>query len=115
MYTKAPESDYLNAAVVTTIQVHATQPPGDVLIFLTGQEEIEAAEELLKQAREPRKHLLPTFLPLAIRVTAANAVSNLLATACCIAWSILAVQCPVLLVPEQSAKLSQHDRRVDER
>ena len=53
MYTKAPESDYLNAAVVTTIQVHATQPPGDMLIFLTGQEEIEAAEELLKQAREP--------------------------------------------------------------
>ena len=49
MYTKAPESDYLNAAVVTTIQVHATQPPGDVLIFLTGQEEIEACEELLKQ------------------------------------------------------------------
>ena len=51
MYTKAPESDYLNAAVVTTIQVHATQPPGDVLIFLTGQEEIEACEELLKQVR----------------------------------------------------------------
>lgn len=25
------------------------QPPGDVLIFLTGQEEIEACEELLKQ------------------------------------------------------------------
>ena len=55
MYTKAPESDYLNAAVVTTIQVHATQPPGDVLIFLTGQEDIEAAEELLKQARRPRQ------------------------------------------------------------
>ena len=57
MYTKAPESDYLNAAVVTTIQVHATQPPGDVLIFLTGQEEIEAAEELLKQVweRSPRR------------------------------------------------------------
>lgn len=49
MYTKAPESDYLNAAVVTAIQVHATQPAGDVLIFLTGQEEIEACEELLKQ------------------------------------------------------------------
>lgn len=49
LYTKAPESDYLNAAVVTTLQIHVTQPPGDVLIFLTGQEEIEAAEELLKQ------------------------------------------------------------------
>jgi pre-mRNA-splicing factor ATP-dependent RNA helicase DHX16 len=49
LYTKAPEADYLHAAVVTTLQIHATQPPGDVLIFLTGQEEIEAAEELLKQ------------------------------------------------------------------
>ena len=26
-----------------------TQPRGDVLVFLTGQEEIEAAEEILKQ------------------------------------------------------------------
>ncbi|GAB4815704.1 hypothetical protein N2152v2_002750 [Parachlorella kessleri] len=49
LYTKAPEADYLHAAVVTTLQIHVTQPPGDVLIFLTGQEEIEAAEELLKQ------------------------------------------------------------------
>jgi pre-mRNA-splicing factor ATP-dependent RNA helicase DHX16 len=49
LYTKAPEADYLHAAVVTTLQIHATQPPGDVLIFLTGQEEIEAAEELLRQ------------------------------------------------------------------
>ena len=29
--------------------IHTREPPGDVLIFLTGQEEIEAAEELLKQ------------------------------------------------------------------
>ncbi len=39
----------IHAAVVTTLQIHVTQPPGDVLIFMTGQEEIEAAEELLKQ------------------------------------------------------------------
>ena len=45
----ATQADYLAAAVVTTLQIHTTQPPGDVLIFLTGQEEIEAAEELLKQ------------------------------------------------------------------
>lgn len=31
------------------LQVHLTQPRGDVLVFLTGQEEIEACEELLKQ------------------------------------------------------------------
>ena len=35
------QADYLHAAVVTTLQIHVTQPPGDVLIFLTGQEEIE--------------------------------------------------------------------------
>ncbi|PRW59127.1 pre-mRNA-splicing factor ATP-dependent RNA helicase DHX16 isoform A [Chlorella sorokiniana] len=49
LYTKAPEADYLHAAVVTTLQIHVSQPAGDVLIFLTGQEEIEACEELLRQ------------------------------------------------------------------
>ncbi|KAL0364729.1 UNVERIFIED_CONTAM: Pre-splicing factor ATP-dependent RNA helicase DEAH1 [Sesamum angustifolium] len=49
-YTKAPEADYLDAAIVTALQIHVTQPPGDgdILIFLTGQEEIETAEEILK-------------------------------------------------------------------
>lgn len=48
LYTKAPEADYLEAAIVTVLQIHVTQPPGDVLVFLTGQEEIESAEEILK-------------------------------------------------------------------
>ncbi|XP_027192942.1 pre-mRNA-splicing factor ATP-dependent RNA helicase DEAH1-like [Cicer arietinum] len=48
-FTKAPEADYLDAAIVTTLQIHATQPPGDILVFLTGQEEIETTEEILKQ------------------------------------------------------------------
>ncbi|KAL4384317.1 hypothetical protein GQ457_15G006130 [Hibiscus cannabinus] len=47
-YTKAPEADYLDAAIVTVLQIHVTQPPGDILVFLTGQEEIETAEEILK-------------------------------------------------------------------
>lgn len=41
-YTKAPEADYIDACVVTILQIHVTQPLGDVLVFLTGQEEIEA-------------------------------------------------------------------------
>nr|XP_043614426.1 pre-mRNA-splicing factor ATP-dependent RNA helicase DEAH1-like [Erigeron canadensis] len=50
LYTKAPEADYLDAAIVTALQIHVTQPPGDgdILVFLTGQEEIETAEEILK-------------------------------------------------------------------
>ncbi|XP_056693080.1 pre-mRNA-splicing factor ATP-dependent RNA helicase DEAH1-like [Spinacia oleracea] len=46
--TKAPEPDYLDAAIVSALQIHVTEPPGDVLIFLTGQEEIETAEEIFK-------------------------------------------------------------------
>ncbi|KAF6729435.1 putative pre-mRNA-splicing factor ATP-dependent RNA helicase DHX16 [Oryzias melastigma] len=48
-YTKAPEADYLDACVVSVLQIHVTQPPGDILVFLTGQEEIEACCELLQE------------------------------------------------------------------
>ena len=49
-YTTAQEADYLEAAVVTTLQIHLTQPTdGDILVFLTGQEEIESAREALEE------------------------------------------------------------------
>ncbi|XP_064405869.1 pre-mRNA-splicing factor ATP-dependent RNA helicase DHX16-like [Halichondria panicea] len=48
-YTKAPEADPLEAAVVSVLQIHITQPRGDILVFLTGQEEIEGANEMLKE------------------------------------------------------------------
>ncbi|KAJ4775920.1 RNA helicase-like [Rhynchospora pubera] len=47
-YTKAPEADYIDAAIVTVLQIHVTQSPGDILVFLTGQEEIETVDEILK-------------------------------------------------------------------
>mmetsp|Transcript_24315 Transcript_24315/g.44703 ORF Transcript_24315/g.44703 Transcript_24315/m.44703 type:complete len:930 (-) Transcript_24315:50-2839(-) len=47
-YTKAPEADYVDAAIVTILQIHISQPlDGDILVFLTGQEEIETANEIL--------------------------------------------------------------------
>ncbi|XP_074655901.1 pre-mRNA-splicing factor ATP-dependent RNA helicase DHX16-like isoform X2 [Tubulanus polymorphus] len=46
-YTKAPEADYLEAAVVSVLQIHLSQPLGDILVFMTGQEEIETANEML--------------------------------------------------------------------
>uniref|UniRef100_A0A671VNK1 RNA helicase n=1 Tax=Sparus aurata TaxID=8175 RepID=A0A671VNK1_SPAAU len=48
-YTKAPEADYLEACVVSVLQIHVTQPTGDCLVFLTGQEEIEACCEMLQE------------------------------------------------------------------
>eukprot|EP01116_Phalansterium_solitarium_P013330 TRINITY_DN306_c0_g2_i1.p1 TRINITY_DN306_c0_g2~~TRINITY_DN306_c0_g2_i1.p1 ORF type:complete len:1054 (+),score=452.61 TRINITY_DN306_c0_g2_i1:90-3251(+) len=46
-YTKSPEADYLDAAIVTVLQIHVTQPLGDILVFLTGQEEVDTAAEIL--------------------------------------------------------------------
>ena len=48
-YTKAPEADYLDAAIVSVLQIHVTQPLGDILVFLTGQEEVDTAAEILIQ------------------------------------------------------------------
>lgn len=48
-YTKAPEADYIDACVVSILQIHATQPSGDILVFLTGQDEIETCQEMLQE------------------------------------------------------------------
>ncbi|XP_026469913.1 pre-mRNA-splicing factor ATP-dependent RNA helicase DHX16-like [Ctenocephalides felis] len=47
-YTRAPEADYVDACVVSVLQIHATQPLGDILVFLTGQDEIETCNEMLQ-------------------------------------------------------------------
>ena len=55
-YTQKPEPDYVEASVRTVVQIHQCEPPGDVLLFLTGEEEIEDAcrkiqNEVSKQGR----------------------------------------------------------------
>ena len=42
-YTMEAEKDYLDAAIRTTIQIHCFEPAGDILVFLTGEEEIDLA------------------------------------------------------------------------
>ncbi|XP_058076216.1 probable pre-mRNA-splicing factor ATP-dependent RNA helicase DEAH2 isoform X2 [Magnolia sinica] len=48
-YTQKPEKDYLEAAIRTVVQIHTSEPPGDVLVFLTGEEEIEDACRKIKK------------------------------------------------------------------
>ncbi|DAZ98952.1 TPA: hypothetical protein N0F65_000484 [Lagenidium giganteum] len=58
-YTPAPERDYLEAAVRTTVQIHICEGEGDILVFLTGQEEIENACRQIQaeaDALDPSKH-----------------------------------------------------------
>ena len=40
-YTREPEPDYVEAAIRTVLMIHRAEEPGDVLLFLTGEEEIE--------------------------------------------------------------------------
>ncbi|PQE28825.1 pre-mRNA-splicing factor atp-dependent RNA helicase prp43 protein [Rutstroemia sp. NJR-2017a BBW] len=47
-YTPEPERDYVEAALRTVLQIHATEAEGDVLLFLTGEEEIEDACRKIK-------------------------------------------------------------------
>ena len=44
-YLKAPINDYIVACINTVLQIHVSQElPGDILVFLTGQEDIEAVQ-----------------------------------------------------------------------
>lgn len=51
-YTAQPQDSYLDAAINAALQVHIEEPKGDILVFLTGQDEIESAERLLKERAE---------------------------------------------------------------
>jgi len=48
-YTPEPERDYLEASLRTVMQIHLCEEPGDILLFLTGEQEIEDACKRLRQ------------------------------------------------------------------
>ncbi|RXW11997.1 hypothetical protein EST38_g13859, partial [Candolleomyces aberdarensis] len=66
MYVKEPESDYLDASLITVMQIHLSEPPGDVLLFLTGQEEIDTACEILFERMKALGPKVPDLLILPI-------------------------------------------------
>ena len=47
-YTQEPEPDYVEAAIRTVLMIHRAEDPGDILLFLTGEEEIEDACRKIK-------------------------------------------------------------------
>lgn len=69
-YLKEPETDYLDASIICVMQIHLTEPPGDILLFLTGQEEIDNACEILFQRMKdlgpevPELIILPVYSAL---------------------------------------------------
>ena len=61
-YTQQPEANYLQAAVTTIFQIHISQGKGDILVFLTGQEEIEAAEMNLQETARKLGSTIPEMI-----------------------------------------------------
>ena len=61
-YTSQPEANYLAAAVTTIFQIHISQGKGDILVFLTGQEEIEAAEQNLQETARKLGSKIPEMI-----------------------------------------------------
>ncbi|CAI9090919.1 OLC1v1025807C1 [Oldenlandia corymbosa var. corymbosa] len=66
LYTKQPESDYLDASLITVLQIHLTEPEGDILLFLTGQEEIDYACQCLYERMKGLGNNVPELIILPV-------------------------------------------------
>jgi len=71
MYAKEPQEDYLFSAMVTIFQIHQTSPPQeDILVFLTGQEEIESLSKTVRDIAKslpsdcPKLRVFPLYAAL---------------------------------------------------
>ena len=49
LYLENPTDDYVEKAVETAFNTHTQEPDGDILVFLTGREEIDRAMQLLSE------------------------------------------------------------------
>ncbi|KAJ3573141.1 hypothetical protein NPX13_g4808 [Xylaria arbuscula] len=66
LYSREPESDYLDAALTTVTEIHLSEPQGDILVFLTGQEEIDTSCEILYERMKTMKQSIPNVPDLII-------------------------------------------------
>ncbi|ORC85188.1 pre-mRNA splicing factor ATP-dependent RNA helicase [Trypanosoma theileri] len=79
-YLAEPTEDYLDCALKTVMKLHLEEPPGDVLVFLTGQEEIELGGERLFRWMEKLRALsevpVPDMLVLPLTATLPQEVQS---------------------------------------
>ena len=66
LYSREPEADYLDAALTTIMQIHLTEPPGDILCFMTGQEDIETSADILEERQKALGPGVPDLLILPV-------------------------------------------------
>ncbi|TXT13758.1 hypothetical protein VHUM_01125 [Vanrija humicola] len=68
-YRKEPVVDFVQAAVDTVYDIHLKEPAGDVLVFLTGREEIDGAIQQLTDRLGTLPHGAPKVLALPLYAT----------------------------------------------
>ncbi|CAD6584234.1 MAG: hypothetical protein TREMPRED_003776 [Tremellales sp. Tagirdzhanova-0007] len=68
-YLRAPCVDYVEAAIQTVFDIHMKEPAGDVLVFLTGREEIDQALQQVADRIQTLPKSAPKILPLPLYST----------------------------------------------
>lgn len=66
MFHRSPVEDYVDQAVQQVLAIHVSMDPGDILVFMTGQEDIEITGELLQKRLDalndpPKLSILPIY------------------------------------------------------
>ncbi|RAR07266.1 P-loop containing nucleoside triphosphate hydrolase protein [Stemphylium lycopersici] len=65
VYLPQPTQDWIESALKLVFQIHYKEPlPGDILVFLTGQDTIEALEKLINDYAEGMDEEVPKLLAL---------------------------------------------------
>lgn len=64
LFLESPAEDYVERAVKTVMDIHLQEDEGDVLVFLTGREEIDTAIQLLSERAATLHPKSQSILPL---------------------------------------------------
>lgn len=64
LYTENPVEDYVEKAVQTVFDIHTKEPDGDILVFLTGREEIDDAVQGILERSAQLHPRAQSILPL---------------------------------------------------
>ncbi|OBT83782.1 ATP-dependent RNA helicase DDX35 [Pseudogymnoascus sp. 03VT05] len=64
LYTESPAEDYLEMAIQTVFGIHTKEPEGDILVFLTGREEIDKAVQAISEKSAQLHPRADTMMPL---------------------------------------------------
>ncbi|CAA7042728.1 unnamed protein product [Microthlaspi erraticum] len=79
-YVEEPVSDYIRSVVSTILLINEREPPGDVLVFLTGQDDIETAIKLLAEEAHSNQKNSSGLLPLPLYSGLSRAEQELIFT-----------------------------------